>query len=51
MKPVLLFIFFSATNSAWAHEGHGLWGAHWHASDTLGFLAAAVGLAVWFSRK
>ena len=36
-----------------AHEGHGMFGAHWHATDTLGFLALAVGVAaaVWLSRK
>ena len=32
----------------WAHEGHGLWGSHWHATDVLGFvLAIAVALGVW----
>lgn len=36
-----------------AHDGHGLWGAHWHASDAFGFvaLAVAVGVTVWLSRK
>jgi len=36
-----------------AHDGHGLFGAHWHATDTLGFvaLAAAVGAAIWLNRK
>lgn len=34
---------------AWAHEGHGLHGSHWHATDTLGFLAVLVlGLAAWY---
>ena len=38
---------------AFAHDGHGLWGSHWHATDVLGFVALAggVALAVWFSRK
>jgi hypothetical protein len=38
---------------AWAHDGHGLLGAHWHASDAFGFvtLAAAIGVAMWISRK
>ena len=32
---------------AFAHEGHGLeGGAHWHATDTLGFIALAVVAAV-----
>ncbi|WP_156385374.1 hypothetical protein [Ramlibacter sp. Leaf400] len=24
--------------AAWAHEGHGLPGSHWHASDAFGLL-------------
>jgi len=37
---------------ALAHDGHGLVGGHWHATDVWGFLglAAAVALALWFSR-
>jgi hypothetical protein len=49
MKTALLTTFFSA--SAWAHDDHGLWGAHWHASDAMGFLLVVVGLAVGFSRR
>ena len=38
---------------AFAHEGHGLAGsAHWHATDTLGFVGLAiVAVAVWFINK
>lgn len=40
---------------ALAHEGHGLPGhAHWHATDVLGFVALAVGVAAlvwWRGRK
>ncbi len=38
---------------AWAHEGHGLAGsAHWHATDTLGFIGVAlVAALVWFIGK
>jgi hypothetical protein len=38
---------------AWAHEGHGFEGSHWHASDTFGFaLVAALALAaLWWSRR
>ena len=34
---------------ALAHEGHGFQGsAHWHATDTLGFIAAGVAaVVVW----
>ena len=36
---------------ALAHEGHGLFGAHWHATDTLGFIGVvlAIGVALWWS--
>jgi hypothetical protein len=41
--------------AAWAHEGHGLEGAHWHATDAWGFVVAAVVAAVavvwWRGRK
>ena len=33
----------------WAHEGHGLWGSHWHATDVLGFaVVIALVLGAWF---
>lgn len=36
---------------ALAHDGHGLAGLHWHASDTWGFVAVvALAAAVWMSR-
>ena len=36
---------------ALAHDGHGLFGTHWHATDTLGFIgvAAAIAVALWWS--
>ncbi len=37
-----------------AHDGHGLFGAHWHASDVFGFIVAAIlGVAAlaWLGRK
>jgi hypothetical protein len=39
-------------NDLFAHDGHGLTGAHWHATDVLGFIAvgALIGVAIWFSR-
>ena len=38
---------------AWAHDGHGLFGSHWHTTDVLGFVAAGavVGLLAWFSGR
>jgi hypothetical protein len=34
--------------TALAHDGHGLGGAHWHATDALGFVAAAAIAALVF---
>jgi hypothetical protein len=32
----------------WAHEGHGLWGSHWHATDVLGFaVVIALAFGAW----
>jgi hypothetical protein len=38
---------------SFAHEGHGMAGMHWHATDAWGFVAVAVMLAVaiWLSHK
>ena len=53
MKQVATF--FStvlACASVLAHEGHGMGGAHWHASDSWGFIAVGgiFALALWLSR-
>ncbi len=39
--------------AAQAHEGHGLEGAHWHATDAWGWvaLAAAAAALLWFLRR
>jgi hypothetical protein len=39
-------------NGIFAHENHGMQGAHWHATDAWGFVAlgAMVALAIWLSR-
>ncbi|HEY2977017.1 MAG TPA: hypothetical protein VGJ35_03545 [Burkholderiaceae bacterium] len=36
-----------------AHEGHGLFGPHWHATDTLGFIVAGAvaGALAWWARR
>ena len=36
-----------------AHEGHGLTGPHWHATDSWGFVALAVvaAAAIWWRTK
>ncbi len=37
---------------AHAHEGHGLGGTHWHATDVLGFVVVVIAaVAIWAGRK
>ena len=53
LKPLGGTLIALAMGSALAHDGHGLTGSHWHATDAWGFiaLAAMVGVAIWLSRK
>ncbi len=53
MNTKSLAILLSGALTHWgalAHEGHGIAGsAHWHATDTLGFIGVAlVAAVVWF---
>jgi hypothetical protein len=52
-KSLLAAVSASSAVAAHAHDGHGLFGSHWHATDALGFVAVAalVALAIWMSRK
>ena len=48
------FALAVAASPALAHEGHGLAGGHWHATDTFGFVAVIAGVAAvmwWRGRK
>ncbi|MEO5670897.1 MAG: hypothetical protein ABIR26_09435 [Ramlibacter sp.] len=40
------------TAGAFAHDGHGMQGSHWHATDVSGFVLVVVlaTLAIWLSR-
>ena len=53
MKSLPTIAATLATLPAFAHEGHGLLGSHWHATDALGFVAAGalLAVAVWLSKK
>ncbi len=47
-KTWKLFLLPVASTPAWAHEAPGQASNHWHASDTLGFLFAALAvMAAW----
>ena len=51
-KAILTVSALASSAAAMAHDGHGLFGSHWHATDVLGFIAvAAVAYAIWASRK
>ena len=52
MKKLMFAALAGATPWALAHEGHGLQGSHWHASDAWGFLAlgAVIALVLWTRR-
>jgi hypothetical protein len=52
-KSLMATTLASAALAAQAHEGHGLFGSHWHATDVLGFVgvAALIGFAIWLSSK
>ena len=50
---IATYAMSTRASTAFAHDGHGLAGTHWHATDVWGFvvvggLAAA---AIWVSRK
>ncbi|HSC01257.1 MAG TPA: hypothetical protein VLE45_15165 [Burkholderiaceae bacterium] len=53
MKPLTALGLLCLSSLALAHEGHGLGAMHWHATDTLGFVAlgAIVAAALWASRR
>ena len=41
----------AASAAAWAHEGHGMEGGHWHATDIWGLLAVAAVAALYFHHR
>jgi hypothetical protein len=54
LKKITCLFTSAIATAAFAHDGHGLGiSAHWHATDTLGFLAAAalVAVAFYFGKK
>jgi hypothetical protein len=53
MKHTIALVAALAALPALAHDGHGLLGSHWHATDAMGYVgvAALIGVALWLSRK
>ena len=52
IKIIAATALLTLTFSSFAHEGHGLHGPHWHATDAWGFVAMGllVALAIWLTR-
>ena len=52
IKTIASSIAVLCHSAVFSHDGHGLSGSHWHATDTLGFVVV-VAVAVWllFGRK
>ena len=52
-KLIAVSLGITLANAAFAHEGHGLAGLHWHATDASGFVAVAgmIAAAIWLSKK
>ncbi len=49
LRTTLATTALLATLPALAHDGHGLSGPHWHATDVVGLLlVAGVAVAAWF---
>ena len=55
MKTICAPLLLLAAGAASAHEGHGLAGTHWHATDAWGFVIGAAVVAAaalwWRGRK
>jgi hypothetical protein len=52
IKTAAVFAMAALSTAAFAHDGHGLLGSHWHSTDAWGFvaLALAIGAALWMFR-
>ena len=50
-RTAVALAMLAAHASTWAHEGHGMEGSHWHATDIWGVLAAVAVAALVLSRR
>ncbi|MDO8458108.1 MAG: hypothetical protein Q7T07_14495 [Burkholderiaceae bacterium] len=50
---IATYAMSTRANIAFAHDGHGLAGTHWHATDVWGFVVVGglAAVAIWVSRK
>lgn len=52
-KLIVACVAYMFDTAVFAHDSHSLLGIHWHPTNTLGFVLAAVMVAAtsWLSRK
>ncbi len=50
---IATYAMLTRASGALAHDGHGMAGSHWHATDVWGFVVVGClsAVAIWFSRK
>lgn len=53
IKKVAAYALSTGATAVFAHEGHGMDGTHWHATDVWGFIALGgmMVVAIWFARS
>jgi hypothetical protein len=53
IKSIAVYAVLARPEALFAHDGHGLAGGHWHATDAWGFaaLGLAIAAAIWLSRS
>ena len=51
LRKLATLAALAANATAWAHEGHGMEGSHWHATDIWGLLAVAAAAALYYHRR
>ena len=53
LKTIASLAISMGASAIFAHDGHGMEGVHWHATDVWGFVAVGgmIALAIWLSRR
>jgi hypothetical protein len=51
LRKLATLAALAANATAWAHDGHGMEGSHWHATDIWGLLAVAAAAALYYHRR
>jgi hypothetical protein len=51
LQTATALIGLAASATTWAHEGHGMEGSHWHATDGWGLLALAAAVALYYRHR